>query len=414
MKVLHISSSDGGGGAAIASLRIHLSQRRNIKSTMFVSNKVSGFEDVNTFNSDLIKFYTYAKTGIGKKISKLQVSDNKILHSVSCLPCFLDKYINKSSNDIINLHWVQNEMLSIEAIGRIKKPLVWTLHDAWPFSGSEHYPKDFLDQRFIKGYNNKNKPKGHKRFDLDKWCWDRKKKNWKKKMYIICPSNWLANCAKKSNLMQSWDINVIPNTLNTSKFKPWPKNIARKLFKLPLDKKIILFGAIGGTQQYIKGWDLLSKSLEFVYQEVPDAVAVVFGESKNNSWESMNIPLFFPGKLHDSESLSMLYSAADIMVVPSRMESFGQTASEASSCGTPVIAFNHSGLKDIISNNVTGYLVQPFDYKKLSNAIINLLNNNEKRKLFQIASRKKAKQSWSYSAVSKMYLELYERVLKEN
>ncbi len=413
MKVLHLSSMDGGGGAGIAALRIHIALRNKIKSNLFVANKYSDFCDVQTFNSDLMKFYIYARRGIGAKISKLQKSDNKILHSVSCLPCNFDKYINKSSYDIINLHWVQGEMLSIEAIGRIRKPLIWTIHDTWPFCGSEHYPKDIYDRRYIDGYKKSNKPKGHNYFDFDRWCWERKEKHWKNNIHIVCPSKWLANCAGQSKLMKNWDISVIPNTLDISNFKQWPKDISRKLFNLPLNKKIILFGAIGGTKNYIKGWDLLSKVLKQVYSKNKDCIAVIFGQSKSNLPINLDIPIYFIGKLFDKESLAMLYSAADIMIVPSRMEAFGQTASEATSCGTPVIAFNNSGLADIISNSQTGYLVDPFDTNQMSNYILSLLSNDDLILDFKKESVKKAKRLWSFEKVSRQYIDLYEKILKQ-
>ena len=411
MKVLHLSSADGGGGAGIAALRIHIALRDKIKSNLFVANKFSDFPDVHTFNSDLMKFYSYVKRGIGSKISKLQKSNNNILHSVSCLPSNLDKDINKSCYDLINLHWVQGEMISIEAIGRIRKPLVWTIHDTWPFCGSEHYPSDIYDRRYIKGYKKNNKPKGHNNFDFDRWCWERKKKHWNNNIHIVCPSKWLANCAMQSELMKNWDINVIPNTLDTSIFKQWPKDISRKLFNLPLNKKIILFGAIGGTKNYIKGWDLLFDVLKKVYSQNKDCVAVIFGESKSNMPINLDIPIYFTGKLFDKESLAMLYSSADVMVVPSRLEAFGQTASEASSCGTPVIAFSNSGLADIISHNQNGYLVDPYDTNQMSNFILSLLKNDEIVLNFQKESIKKAEKLWSFEAVSRQYIDLYKNIL---
>ena len=411
MKVLHLSSADGGGGAGIAALRIHIALRDKIKSNLFVANKFSDFPDVHTYNSDLMKFYSYVKRGIGSKISKLQKSNNNILHSVSCLPSNLDKDINKSCYDLINLHWVQGEMISIEAIGRIRKPLVWTIHDTWPFCGSEHYPSDIYDRRYIKGYKKNNKPKGHSNFDFDRWCWERKKKHWNNKIHIVCPSKWLANCAMQSELMKNWDINVIPNTLDTSIFKQWPKDISRKLFNLPLNKKIILFGAIGGTKNYIKGWDLLFDVLKKVYSQNKDCVAVIFGESKSNMPINLDIPIYFTGKLFDKESLAMLYSSADVMVVPSRLEAFGQTASEASSCGTPVIAFSNSGLADIISHNQNGYLVDPYDTNQMSNFILSLLKNDEIVLNFKKESIKKAEKLWSFEAVSRQYIDLYKNIL---
>ena len=80
------------------------------------------------------------------------------MHSFNWFPSLLDREINKSDNDIVNLHWIQNEMISIESISRIKKPIVWTFHDAWAFCGTEHYPNGLEDDRYIKGYKKNNRP----------------------------------------------------------------------------------------------------------------------------------------------------------------------------------------------------------------------------------------------------------------
>ena len=412
MKILHISSSDGGGGAAIAALRIHQSlNTSNIDSSMFVAKKISNQPKVFSYKNNITKLYALIKTGIGAKVTKLQLTDNNVIHSISFIPSRLEKFINRSSFDPVHLHWVQGEMISIESIGRINKPLVWTLHDNWAFLGSEHLPLDEFDTRYKEGYLKSNKPKGHKLFDFDRWCWERKKKNWVKEIPIVCPSEWLANCVKQSALMKSWPVNVIPNPLDVEIFKPFDQKIARELFNLPQDKKIILFGSMDGTNNKNKGWDLLSKALKIVAQNIPDAISVIFGQSDGDHSSEINIPIIYVGKLNDPQSLAMLYSAADITIVPSRIESFGQIASESISCGTPAIAFDCTGLKDVIKNDETGFLVDPYDYVKLGKSIIKLLKNDSKINQFKIACRERALKLWSYKAISKKYMDLYLKIL---
>ena len=412
MKILHISSSDNGGGAAIAALRIHQSLvNANIDSSMFVAKKNGNYPNVFSYESKIMKFYALVKTAIGAKVSKLQKTDNQVIHSLSFIPSKLEKYINNSSFDLIHLHWVQGEMISIESIGRINKPLVWTLHDNWAFCGSEHLPLDINDIRYKKGYFKSNKPKGHKFLDFDRWCWERKKKNWTKAIPIVCPSEWLSNCAKESALMKSWPINVIPNPLDTEIFKPLEKKIARSVFNLPLNKKIILFGSMDGTNNKNKGWDLLVNALKIFESNISNTIAVIFGQSYGTHSQYINIPITYAGKLNDPQSLAMLYSAADITVVPSRIESFGQTASESISCGTPVIAFDSSGIKDVVVNNETGFLVEPYNSYSLGKSIVELLNNDEKMRQFKKASRARALKLWSYNAVSKKYIDFYSKIL---
>ena len=179
MKILHLSTSELIGGAAIAASRLNKSlnkKSKNIESKMFVIYKQTDDCDVFEMGGKFQKITTSFKNVLSSKIQKLQFKDNKVLHSLSLIPSNLSKMINKSDFDIINLHWVQGEMISIEDIGRIKKPIIWTLHDAWAFSGTEHFQNFKNDTRFIDGYFKKNKLITSKGLDLDRFTWIRKKK----------------------------------------------------------------------------------------------------------------------------------------------------------------------------------------------------------------------------------------------
>ena len=81
------------------------------------------------------------------------------------------------------------------------------------------------------------------------------------------------------------------------------------------------------------------------------------------------------GETNNTLFLAKLYNISDVMCVPSRQETFGQTAVEAQACGTPVVAFNTSGLIDVINHKETGYLAKPYDVKDYSLGIQMLLEN---------------------------------------
>ena len=104
----------------------------------------------------------------------MQLTNNKVLHSSAFFSSNILNSLDSTNADLINLHWVQGEMLSIEDIGRITKPVIWTLHDAWAFCGSEHYPNGCNDKRYIEGYfkNNKSRPT---RLVARVLVWNRKK-----------------------------------------------------------------------------------------------------------------------------------------------------------------------------------------------------------------------------------------------
>jgi len=183
MKVIHISFSDLSGGAAVAAYRIHKAQLSiGIDSEFWVEKAISGDFTVKNKGSAVLNF---GKLVFPKVIFKLFRTENKILHSLALFPSFLIKKINESNADFVNLHWIQNEMLSIEDIKKIKKPIIWTLHDMWAFCGAEHYTDDL---RWQEGYFNQNRPNYEKGLDLNKWVWKRKLRNWKKPFTIVTPS----------------------------------------------------------------------------------------------------------------------------------------------------------------------------------------------------------------------------------
>ena len=285
MKILTLSSSDRNGGAAIAAYRLHKAlnscfEKENFSSTMLVGRCNVEENDISYSKSKLSYIYLLCKSGIAQRFNKLQITSNKGYHSCSLFPTNIHKKINKSNYDLINLHWVQGEFISIESIGKIKKPLVWTLHDTWAFSGSEHYPIDINDKRYKEIYSSSNRPKNHKGLDIDKWCWNRKLKSWKNNFHIVTPSKWLGDMAKDSYLFRNFSIHNIPNALDTNIFKPVDKYLARSFFNLPKSKNLILFGAFSSLKDHRKGLDLLLKALVNLESKSNDIEVVILGSSK--------------------------------------------------------------------------------------------------------------------------------------
>ena len=108
--------------------------------------------------------------------------------------------------------------MSIEDIGRIPKPVIWTLHDMWAFCGAEHYADCSDDARWRVGYQKSNRPVIDTGIDINRYIWMRKKKSWDKPMHIVSPSQWLAACARESIILKDMPVTVIPNVLDTLYF----------------------------------------------------------------------------------------------------------------------------------------------------------------------------------------------------
>ena len=414
MKVEIISWSSDKGGAARASYRLFKALRNHQKKNLSINMRVN---NCNFIEEGIINPKTNFEIGwnllrryLGSNFQKFQKTTNQSFHSSGLLPSLLDKKINNSDADIINLHWFQGEMLSIRAIGRIKKPIIFTLHDSWAFLGTEHYPNGYDDIRYIEGYRKNNKPLNSRGLDLDRISWQMKKKYWKSKYQIICPSNWLANCVKKSSLMNNWPIKVIPNPVPTNIFKKSPKNFSRKIFNLELNKKYILFGALKGSSEPRKGWDLLQGALKIIPNNNKKIEAIIIGENEPINPPKLRMKINYFGTLQDNQTLSLIYSAVDLVLVPSRMDNLPQTATEAVTCGTPVVAFNCSGLPDVIDHKKTGYLADPFEIKSLAKGIEWILEDDDRLLKISENCREKAMRNWDSKIIAEKYMKIYREI----
>lgn len=408
-----IVSNNNTGGAGRAADRLHQSLLAEGENSYLWLNS-GNCTTANTFkNGKINKYYRNFLSLVSAKLLNLQSSNNQYPRSLNLFKSKLANKINKSDFDVVNLHWVNGEMLSIRDISRIRKPLVMTLHDMWAFCGAEHYALDGPEGRWRQGYRRSNRAKNETGIDWDWWTWKRKKVLWKKQFSLVCPSAWLADCVRGSALMRDWPVTVIPNPLDLNTYKPWPQGIAREMCGLPAGGKIILFGAIGKDSSGRKGQDLLLESLQHLRESGVgnDCHLAIFGQHKPESEPDLSFPIHWMGHKHDDLSMALLYSSADVMVVPSRLDNLPQTATEAQACGCPVVAFNSGGLADTLEDRVTGYLAKPFDCSDLAVGIWWALDETRMKTYNRELCSDKAKNRWGSKTIVQNYVRLFDSVL---
>lgn len=410
MRIVHLNHSDINGGAARAAYRIHHALLNSgVDSRMMVNMATSGDWTVQGPTSAQAKLATQLRALVGALPGLMLHPKDPTIHSASILPSRWPQRLNTTDVEIVHLHWVGKEMLSVADIGRIRKPIVWTLHDMWAFCGAEHYVQDL---RWREGYHRENRPTHESGLDLNRWTWLRKRGHWRKPMYIVAPSRWLADCVRESALMKRWPVAVVPNALDTERWRPLPRPLARDMLSLPRDKRLLLFGAMGGGHKDPrKGFDLLLGALEQLQGQIQDLQLVVFGQLAPRQPPDMGLPIHYIGHLHDDLSLRVLYSAADALVVPSRQDNLPNTGVEAHACGTPVIAFATGGLPDIVSHKETGWLAQPFDTEDLAQGIRWVLADPDRQIRLREQARVKAVRRFAPQVVAKMYRAIYEEVI---
>jgi glycosyltransferase involved in cell wall biosynthesis len=324
----------------------------------------------------------------------------------------LDLELNRRPQELLHLHWLQDEFLSVEAIGRLRGPVLWTLHDCWPLCGAEHYPHGLGDQRFAQGYGAATRPRDHRGLDLDRWTWQRKRRAWRSllpQLQLIAPSHWMAQQAAASSLFAGVPCRVIPNAL-PEVFRPYPRAQVRRWLGWPQEHRLLLFGAMDGVADPRKGFDLLVEALQQLKQLDPalaeDCHAVVLGQSTPAVPPSLPLPVHYAGRFDDDLSLALAYAAADVVVVPSRLDNLPQSATEPLACGTPVVAFHQGGLPDLVQHRRNGWLAAPEDARDLALGLQWALAQPEGSLPLEIC------QAWRPEAVAGAHRDLYAEVLQ--
>ncbi|HBB32486.1 MAG TPA: glycosyl transferase [Cyanobacteria bacterium UBA8803] len=412
MKVLHLSNSDRSGGAAIAAHRLHQGlQQLGVTSQMLVEKKISDDRMVLAPKTNFSKGFGILKPTLDRLPLRFYRNCEHSRLSLEWLPDAIAPQAAKLAPDAIHLHWICGGYLQIETLTQFKGPLIWTLHDMWPFTGGCHYSQDC--DRYTKSCGACPQLQSGKNWDLSRWVWQRKAKAWNSiNLTIVTPSTWLAKCASSSSLFQDRRVEVIPNGLDLERYQPIEHRLARELLKLPQDKQLILFGAMSATSDRRKGFHLLSAALQRLSQSVyhENTELVVFGSSAPTYQTDFGLKAHYLGKLSDDLSLALVYASADVFVAPSVQDNLPNTVLEAIACGTPSVAFNIGGMPDMIEHQQNGYLAQPYDSEELAKGITWILQDEQRRQALSRRAREKFEQEFTLELQARKYLNLYKEV----
>lgn len=405
MKVLHLSTSDIDGGAARAAYRLHQGLLQlDIDSKMLVRAKFSTDPSVIGYKPLIAKLGSKLDSHPLRKYPKRK----KLMFSSQWFPDTVVSKVRAINPDIVHLHWTCNGYLRIESLTKLKKPLVWTLHDMWAFTGGCHYSQGC--DRYTKGCGSCPQLGSSDPYDLSWHNWQRKAKTLHNlDLTIVSPSRWLANCAKASPLFENCRIEVIPNGIDVGVYKPINQSAAREALNLPQDKQLVLFGAGSTSGDPRKGFHHLLAALQKLDADLwSDRLElVIFGESKPQNALPLQFQARYLGRLNDDISLALAYSSADFFIAPSQEDNLPNTVVEALSCGTPCLAFDIGGMPDLIDHKKTGYLAQPFEINDLTKGVEWILENPERLKIISSHAREHAVENFSMEPRSKQILSLY-------
>lgn len=414
MKVLHLSTFDVDGGAARGSLWLHEALReRGVDSAMMVGRKGSSGDDtILPLPGALAQLNARIRGRLDDLPLRRYDKTDDSFWSLGWIPARFDRLVEDFAPDIVHLHWVGAGFLPISSLEQFNCPVVWTLRDMWGFTGGCHYTAGC--EQYRTGCGTCPQLRSTREDDLSRSIWKQKHKHWQDlDLWLVPISGWLGDCARDSPLFANYPIEVIPNGLDIDLFRPSEKAAARRAWNLPTDRQIIVYGAVNATQDRRKGFPELLSALKLLgtTDRADNLLLVVFGDLQPDDIPSLGIETHFVGYVKDNDRLSLLYSAADIAVMPSLQEAFGKTLIEAMACRTPVVAFGAGGPIDIIKHRRNGYLATPHCPGDLAHGIAWCLDEVRQGNDLGGEARMTVEEEFDIEVVADRYRALYERIL---
>jgi glycosyltransferase involved in cell wall biosynthesis len=418
MRILHLSTSDSGGGAFRAAQRLHCELRRiGQDSRMLVLRRGTGDDTVAALKPPQ-DFLSRARRSLRARRIWRDYDAYR-----ATLPAGIEPFSDDRSEfaglivpqlgecDLINIHWVAGllDYQSFFAHYPRQVPLVWRLADMGALTGGCHYTQGC--EKFAARCGACPQLGSSDENDLSRQIWTRKKQSLEQVgpggLHIVGTSRWIAAEACRSSLLGRFPISVIPNGLDVEDFAPRDRMFCRELWNIPRDAAVVLFAA-ESVANVRKGFRHLADAVAGI-RDVERLLLVSVGGGKCELPHGVrHLPM---GRVNNDRMLSTLYSAADVFVIPSLQESFGQTVIESLACGTPVVGFDAGGIPDMVRPGQTGWLAPVGDTAALREAIAQALRDPEKRLEMGQNCRRVAVEEYSLDVQARAYLALYETLV---
>lgn len=430
MRVTHLSTYHLYGGAAIAASRLNQALSKvgwaygGVESTMLVGT--ANRQEKHRTAPGVIYLannFLAEQTAFGRFVAERlyflpheRDSSVRFQFSPAAFGANLDFHPAIQQADILHLHWINLGFLSLNSLRklfRLGKPIVWTQHDQWAFTGGCHYSRGC--ERFLTHCQQcpyLKKPSDH---DLSYQVFERKKAIFDSvNLHFISPSRWLADQSIRSTLLRPFSSAVIPNTIDTAIFCPVDRSEANAHLDIPdTTQPRILFGSANVTDSR-KGFRYFAEALQLLHQQHPNLKPeiLVFGKGRSYLFNEQPYPIRHLGVLTTEDAIVAAYNAADVMVVPSLEDNLPNTIVEALSCGTPVVGFRTGGIPEMIDHEQNGYLATVGSAQELAAGLAFTLTHSNQQQL-RISARQSAEVRYSEEVVARQHIELYQLLMSE-
>lgn len=311
------------------------------------------------------------------------------------------------NSDVVHLHWISFFADYPTFFGSVPEhvPLVWTLHDQNAFTGGCHYAGGC--EQFKRGCGRCPQVTNPHGRDVSADSFMVKKRTLSRRnIHVVAPSEWMLNMAKKSPIWpKTTSFHHIRLGFNLKKFYPVERDHARKQLGIRSDAFLIGFGA-DDVRSRRKGVGSLLESLKHVSTE-KDVEGIVFGAGEIATAGQMK-KIHQLGYVDSVDRQRLVYSAADVVVVPSTEDNQPQVGLEAMACGTPVIGFDTCGIPEMVQHQKTGLLAEAGNPMDLAKQISWIIENPLQRRQMGIEARKMIELNHDSGIQASRYIQLYE------
>lgn len=413
-KVTLISSVDRGGGGLAAS-RLHKGfLEAGMTSQFFCRSAATALEHTQKFippSGRIFAAMRMYRRWKKKRLEKDRRRDASQLWGMDHLSRFgASAALQIPEADVWNLHSVF-DLFDYDALFRAASPetlIVWTLHHMTPLTGGCCYSQSC--RRFEQSCGQCQylqsttdvADASHQAWQSKKTIYDRIPSN---QLAIVTPSHWLADCVSKSSLLGNRPVHVIPYGLDLELFKAHDPLMARKALGIPLNSRVVLFVSQFDRTTHIKGFIHLEKALALLTHN-SDLVCVSVGPP-NGARQISGIPLIEAGAIEQQWIMPLIYSAADLLVVPSLEDNFPNVILEASACGIPVVGTRAGGIPEMIDDQITGLLVPKADHEALAAAVQTLLDQPKTRHRMSLEGRARCLREFAMKTQVQRYQEVF-------
>ncbi|TKF23445.1 glycosyltransferase [Vibrio genomosp. F6] len=398
-KVVHIVGGKLNSGAALGALWLHKELlRQGVDSYLLVNDtgQDNRMNIIYLLNSKKFKVLNWLIRLVNRLINIVVLRGIPQVFSNGLLGYSLHNHPIVRRADVVNLHWINDGVISLYSISKIKAELFWTVRDMWPMTAGCHYSLECIN--YFSHCSNCPLAKTTPQKLLSKFVFNYKKKIINKKgICAIGISAWIKEQIQTQGIFEN--VILVPNFIDAKLFY---LDSGKGIYHS--DRYVVLIGA-QNINDFYKGFRDAVEAVNLLSNEIKNNLEVViFGKIQENIYEyfESNVVVTQHGFI-DSRELNLLYNSADVFLMPSHMETFGKTILESLYCGLPVVAYGVTGQTDIIKHKRTGYLAEPYDIKDLVEGLKWVLENRSEKLTQDCAYLSKSR--FSPSLITKSYVE---------